>query len=275
MTVIKEWNGSQWVPIVVGKQGPAGAGAPAGGVTNDLIVKQSATNYDVAWADEITIDQLNLDTTAAESLTAAGQLAWDDTSGTLAMVLKGNNVTAQIGETVFCRVVNDTGSTLTKGQVVYLSGSSGQKVEVALARADSDTTSARTFGVVAESISNAQSGFVITQGLLQGIDTNALTQGAIVWVSPTTAGGLTTTKPTAPDHLVMVGVCVNQASGTAGSLFVKVQNGYELDEIHDVKYTSLATGDLLTRTSSNLWENITRGNVAADQENILAVQVFS
>jgi hypothetical protein len=24
MTVIKEWNGSAWVPIVVGKQGPQG-----------------------------------------------------------------------------------------------------------------------------------------------------------------------------------------------------------------------------------------------------------
>lgn len=278
MTVIKEWNGSAWVPIVVGKQGPqgpAGTGSPAGGLTGDILVKNSNTNYDTVWTDSPTVDKLTVDTTAAETLTTAGELAWDDTAGTLSLMLKGGVVTSAVGETVFCRVVNDTGSTLNKGEVVYLSGSSGQKVEVSLARADSDTTSARTFGVVAESISTSQSGFVITQGLLQGIDTNTLTEGAIVWLSPTTFGGMTTTKPTAPDHLVMVGVCVKQGSGTSGSVFVKVQNGYELDEIHDVKYTNLATGDLLTRTASNLWENTTRGDVASDLDSVLALQVFS
>lgn len=285
-SVLKAWNPitSQWEVVLVGKQGapgptgptgPAGPGVPTGGATGDLLVKNSGTNYDTTWTDSPTVDRLSVDTTAAETLTAEGQLAWNDTSGTLAMMLKGGVTQCQIGETVFARVRNSTGAPLLRGQAVYLSGSSGQKIQVTLAQANSDTTSSKTFGVVAETIADSSDGFVITTGLLQGFDTNLLTEGQIVWLSPSTAGGLTTTKPVAPDHLVMVGICVKQGSGTSGSIFVKVQNGYELDEIHDVRYTNLATGDVLTRTSANLWENVSRGNLFEDDQNILAVQVFS
>lgn len=285
-SVLKAWNPltSQWEVVLVGKQGapgptgpagPTGPGVPIGGATGDLLAKNSATDYDTVWTDSPTVDKLSVDTAAAETLTVDGELAWNDTSGTLAMMLKGGVTQCQIGETEVARVRNSTGAPLLRGQAVYLSGSSGQKIEVELARADSDTTSSKTFGVVAETIQDNNDGFVITNGVLSGFDTNALTEGQIIWLSGTVFGGLTTTKPVAPIHLVMVGICVKQGSGTSGSMFVKVQNGYELDEIHDVKYTSLATGDVLTRTSANLWENLTRGNLFADDSNVLAVQVFS
>ena len=152
---------------------------------------------------------------------------------------------------------------MTVGQVVRLDGSVGQRLAVSLAQADSDPNSSKTFGVVTESILKNQSGFVLNSGLIRNLDTNHLTEGALVWLDPDIPGGMTTTKPSAPDHLVMVGVCVRQQTST-GILFVHVQNGYELDEIHDVRLTSLATGDLLTRTGDNLWENITRADLAAD-----------
>lgn len=268
MTVIKQYTGGNWEPILVGEQGPvgpAGPGVPAGGATGDLLVKNSGTNYDTAWSDAPTVDSITLDTTAAETLAAVGQTVWDDTAGSAATLLKGGNVTAIMGQTIYQRVVNETGSPLTKGQVVYLTGASGQKVTVALAQADGDPTSSKTFGVVAETIAHSQQGFVMTEGLLQGFATNLLTEGAIVWLSPTTAGGMTTTKPTAPDHTVMVGICVKSGSGTSGSILVKVQNGYELDELHDVAYTGTpATGDVLSRSASSLWTNVTRATLAAD-----------
>lgn len=255
------------VPGPTGPTGLAGATGPgvaAGGATGDILVKLSGTNYDTGWTDSPTVDALTFDTTAAETLTGVGTTAWDDTHGSPAVVLKGGNVVAVVGQTVYERITNDTGSTLVKGQAVYLKGASGQKVTVGLARADSEATSSRTLGVVAESIAHNQQGFVITQGLLQGFNTSALTEGQIVWLSPTTAGGLTTTKPQAPHHSVVVGMTVKQGAGTSGSVFVRVQNGVELDEVHDVKLTDLATGDLLTRTAAGLWENIGRDELAAD-----------
>lgn len=231
---------------------------PAGGNANDVLVKNSATNYDAVWSDAVTVDSLTYDTTANETLTTVGQTVWDDTYGSPKTLLKGGNVYVANGQALYQRVTNTTGGTLTKGQAVYLSGASGQKVTVALAQAINDPMSSKTFGVVAETIAHNQQGYVITEGLLQGFNTNALTEGALVWLSPTTAGGLTTTKPSAPNHLVMVGLCVKQGSGTSGSLFVKVQNGYEIDELHDVSInkTTLVNNSIIQYNSATgLWTN--------------------
>lgn len=260
------------VPGPTGATGPAGQGLAAGGATGDLLVKVSGADYATGWTDSPVVDGIGFDTAANETLTAVGTMAWDDAHGSPAVVLKGGHVVAVVGQTVYERIANDTGSTLVKGQAVYLKGASGQKVTVGLARADSEATSSKTLGVVAESVAHNQQGFVITQGLLQGFNTSALTEGQIAWLSPTTAGGITTTKPQAPDHGVMVGMVVKQGSGTSGSLFVKVQNGYELDEIHDVKLTNLTTGDLLTRTADGLWENVPRSEIADD---VIAAERFS
>lgn len=191
-----------------------------------------------------------------------GELAWNDSDGTVEFILKGGNVTLQIGQETVHRVVNRTGQTIYNGQAVRLTGSQGQRVEVALAQANNESNSSKIFGVATENILNNQTGYITTEGLVRGIDTSSLTEGAIVWLSPTTPGGLTTTKPTAPNHLAMVGICVVQ--GNNGTLHVHIQNGYEVDELHDVKYTNLQAGDLLTRTSNNLWENISRENLSND-----------
>jgi len=48
-------------------------------------------------------------------------------------------------------VHNAEGSVITKGQVVYAFGSSGNKMSVKLARADADATSSKTIGIVYDS----------------------------------------------------------------------------------------------------------------------------
>ncbi len=76
-----------------------------------------------------------------------------------------------------------------------------------------------------------------------------------LYLSPTTFGGITNIPPTAPSHSVRLGYVV-QASPN-GSIFVKVDNGYELDELHNVliNTSSLAYGDLLMRDGNNVWIN--------------------
>lgn len=166
---------------------------------------------------------------------------------------RNNSVTP--ASTVRQLVNNRTGSTLDVGQVVYISGAQGNRVTVALAQANAELTSSKTFGVVAETIANNQSGYVITEGSLGNLNTSAFAEGVALWLSPTTAGAYTTTKPTAPNHLVLVGF-VERSQTSNGSIFVKTQNGYELDELHDVSIVSKTNGQNLVYSSTDsTWKN--------------------
>jgi hypothetical protein len=152
---------------------------------------------------------------------------------------------------------NETGSTLTKGTVVYISGGAGNKPLLSKALATSDATSAQTMGIVTADISNNQNGDVTIRGQLKDLDTSAFAVGTQLYLSGTTAGAYTSTKPSAPTHLVYVGIVV-RSNSTEGAIEVAVQNGYELDELHDVSLSSEANNDLLAyESSTNLWKNKT------------------
>lgn len=152
-------------------------------------------------------------------------------------------------------VNNRTGSTLLKGQVVYINGAQGNRVTVALAQANGEITSSKTFGIVEADIADNQSGYIITQGTITGVNTSALAEGAAAWLSPSVPGGFTATKPTAPNHLVLVGF-VERSHAVNGSLFVKTQNGFEIEELHNVLITSPTDGQFLKyQASTGLWVN--------------------
>lgn len=161
------------------------------------------------------------------------------------------------------QVRNETGATLTKGTIVYISGAAGNKALVSKARADVEATSSGTFGFVNANISNNSNGYVTVRGALSGINTSAFTDGDTVYLSPSTAGAFTATKPTAPDQLVVVGV-ITYAHVTQGIIEITIQNGYELSELHDVGITSLANNNVLIYNStSKLWENKAQSNLTA------------
>jgi hypothetical protein len=164
---------------------------------------------------------------------------------------------------VVCLVRNNTGATLTKGTAVYINGAIGQNPTVTKAIATSDSTSAQTLGVMTANLANNSNGYVTIIGLVTDLDTSAFTDGQQLYLSPTTAGTLTSTKQYAPNHLVYVAV-VEHAHPTQGKLFVKVQNGYEMDELHNVSAQTPANGDTLVyNTTTQLWEsskvNLTNG----------------
>jgi len=160
-------------------------------------------------------------------------------------------------ETLQATVRNSTGSTLAPFTVVYINGATGNKATVAKAQANAEATSAGTYAVTESSIANNADGNVIAAGVLSNIDTSAFADGDKLYLSPTVAGGVTTTKPSAPNHLVYVGV-VTRSHPTQGTVSVRIQNGYELEELHNVAITSPATLDLLAYDSStSLWKNQT------------------
>ena len=208
--------------------------------------------------------------TAKDGTVGIGEVEYNDTQGSLIQGLKGGNVTNVIGQQLHQRVNNRTGSTLTKGTAVYLSGSQENRITVAKALGVTDAFSANTFGIVAESISNNQSGYVITEGLITNINTSALTEDSAVYLSPTVAGGLTSTKPQAPQHTVYIGVCVKSNAGS-GELFVKIRNGQELDELHDVRITSpVDKASLYYKSSEGLWRDTTAALLVSDTASMLS-----
>lgn len=156
---------------------------------------------------------------------------------------------------VVAQVRNTTGATLTKGTVVYISGATGQIPTVSKALATSDATSAQTLGVLSADILNNANGYVTITGVITNIDTSAYSDGQQLYLSGTTAGTYTSTKTLAPTHLVYIAV-VEYAHATQGKIFVKVQNGYEMDELHNVAAASPATGhSLLYNAATSLWES--------------------
>lgn len=186
----------------------------------------------------------------------AGQIAYVGNTGALAYNMNSSQVTSQIGQTMHAFVHNAEGVQINKGQAVYLFGASGNKASVKLAFNTSDATSAKTFGLAAENITAGQNGFVITQGVLDGLNTGAYNAGDVLYLGAT-AGALTSVKPYAPNHMVYIGI-VERANNGNGQIYVRVQNGYELDEIHDVDLitTPPVNNDLLTYKTgaSNLWK---------------------
>ena len=141
------------------------------------------------------------------------------------------------------------------------------RITVAKAVGVTDAFSANTFVIVAVIIANNQSGYVITEGLITRINTSASTEASAVYLSPTVAGRLTSTKPQAPQHTVYIGVCVKSNAGS-GELFVKIRNGQELDELHDVRITSPVDMASLYY-QGGLWRDTTTALLVSDTSSML------
>lgn len=162
-------------------------------------------------------------------------------------------------------VKNSTGTTLNKGQPVYISSSDGNNAEISLASATNDATSSKTLGLLAQTLLTGEHGYVIENGLLAGIDTSTATAGQAVWLSATAGQVVYGTPPAEPAHGVYLGV-VTRVQSNNGAIAVKVQNGYEIDELHDVSAGSPSDGDIIQyKTSSALWtkQSVSQAGIAA------------
>ena len=170
---------------------------------------------------------------------------------------------------LFVYVTNgETSQTIAKGQAVYVSGGQGDRIKVKLANNTNDTTSAQTIGIVVSTlITPNNKGIVIVQGQLDGLSLFPTT-GPVIWADgdfvylDSISGGVTKTKPYAPNHLVYLGYVTTASNGGAGRMYVKVQNGYELDELHNVQAQSPADKDTLYYDyATSLWKTAQISNV--------------
>lgn len=250
-TVIQLGGGSGSGDVV----GPASATDNAisrfDGTTGKLIQNSLATIDDNG--NFAGVNGVSFNTAPTSAPTTAGSMFWDSGDGTPSVVLNANT-SLQLGQESVARVYNGTGVTINKGQVVAVSGAQGQRPSVVLADADSEALSAPTLGIAAEAIANGTEGFVCTFGLVRGLDTSAFTAGAPIYLS-STAGAFTATKPVAPQHIVALGWVV-KINASSGEVFVNINNGWELDELHNVLITSAASGNtLIYDATAGVWKN--------------------
>lgn len=213
----------------------------------------STTDIALTDASVTGIDTLEFDLTPATTAHQEGRVNWNDGLKTLQIDTENNQVQINVGHDLIQRVRNVTGSTITKGKIVYINGESGNRPTITLADYTLDATSAATVGFVMANIPNNNNGYIITNGLLEGIDTSTFSAGQQLYLGA--SGNFTSTKPVAPLHSVAVAKVISV--GASGSLFVTIQNGYELGELHDVLITApLNDGQVLTYDStSQLWVN--------------------
>lgn len=208
---------------------------------------------------------------------------FDDPTGTISQYIRGDGSLATFptvinqANSLVTNVFNRSGAPIPKFSVVYISGGQGDLPTISLAQANGEPTSSKTYGVVYADIPNMQSGQVIVAGALTGLNTDQFNptaptgdvNGVALYLSPTVPGGVTTTKPQAPDHIVYVATIV-RTHQTQGVVEVRIQNGFELEELHNVQILNGSKQNnqvLKYDFATNLWKNKFIG-LASDIEEL-------
>ena len=227
-----------------------------GTIDSETNITFNGTTLDVT--GNIVADKIGVDINVMPVL-GVGEIGWNDTDGTLEFVMKGGNVTQQIGQEINILVKHADNEGLNEGRAVYVTGSDGSNLKVRYASSTSELTSVTTIGLMTEGSTGANKAFCTTFGLVRGLNTNFLLEGAPVYVDGSGNGVLTSVKPTAPQHSIYMGICL-RSNINNGVIFVNVQTAYELNELHDVKYydpLTLANGSMLKwNSTSKYWETM-------------------
>lgn len=211
-------------------------------------------NYDIN-----NVGHIQFDTTAPAAAPVEGKMDWNPDEGTVNVGMPGGNVNLQLGQEIIRRVYNDSGADMHNGDLVYISGSTGAKLKVTLARANlAATSSPRTLYMLTEDIDNNHYGYCTFWGDVHDVNTDGIAPGTVLWLSAASAGQYTQTKPSAPNFKIKIGGVLKQ--GLANGIVTMSQyNGGELNDIADVNIDTPARGDMLTYRSGGYYQNLAKG----------------
>lgn len=161
-----------------------------------------------------------LDFESASPTHGEGRLFYDADEHALSYYNEISGISHQIGQEGWVRIYNNSGSTISNGIPVYVSGSESTEYRPTIGAAQANAVStSRLIGVATHEIPDASYGYVTQFGLIHDIDTSAFTDGAPVWLSATTPGAYTTSEPQSPNLSVFIGY-VLRSDLTSGVLFV-------------------------------------------------------
>lgn len=202
-----------------------------------------ANDIDLNNNDLLNVDKATFNLGTSDTA-GVGELAWNSQDGTLDLGMQGG-LKNKLGHQLFVKARNNSGSLITKGSVVKVVGVAGGFVGINLAQANSVANSESAFGIVAEDIADASNGFVGINGIIHGLNTNAFTEGDILYLSTATPGAITNVKPATPNYIVVIGY-VAKKSATDGHILLHVQNdtrqAVEIQLAASDETTALTTG---------------------------------
>jgi hypothetical protein len=199
-------------------------------------------------AAQVNTDHVDLRTTFLDGV-LEGRLQWNAEDGTLEYGLPGGNVVLQVGQEHVVKVVNKTGDDIPNGTPIYVIGAQGSRPKIAPAKADSIITTG-VVGMTTEAIVKNASGYVTTVGLVRSVRTIDWIAGTLLYLSSTVAGGLTSTRPIAPDFTVFVGYVLFQ-SGDDGVIIVSPIIIPRLLSLSDVLEGNPDNGDTIRWSTAN------------------------
>jgi hypothetical protein len=253
-------NGVRWAKV---------GGAGGGGVSVDSLTYYTKFRSDTSRTNIYTAigNKLNTSDTTNAFLISVSQP--NDSSLTF---VKGTTSTNYIirssiagsATRLITRVYNSTGSTILRGSVVYISGRHSSNLPtIELAQGNNEANSYKTFAVVESDIPTSNSGVVVQAGNVGNLNlpTSSFTDGDVVYLSPTVPGGITITKPLAPFHICKIG-SITRAHPTFGALEVKIENGWQMDELSDVSIPLYPNDSVLLQFSrvDSLWHDVSVTN---------------
>jgi len=215
------------------------------------------------------IDSLFFNVNVPTNNVDTAKMRWDSDLATVVLGLN-DNVPNEIGFKNFWLVKNQTGSTITKGSLVYANGTVGASGRITVAKfiANGTIDAKYLLGITAHDLSNGEDGYVISFGKIRQVNTDTFAAGAILYPSPTVAGVWTDVEPVAPNLDMPIGFCINSSSNN-GTIAIRVASGYKLNELHDVQITSPVDRASLYY-SGGLWRDTTATLLVSDTAAMLA-----
>ena len=253
--------------------------------TDNAIVRFNGTTGTLLQNSGVTIDDNN-NIVSPRSVQFSGSVPatipigtmWFDGS-TDTLNIQQNNITQQIGEEIY--VYGKASATIsgqTILQAIYKTGVVGASGVVTFAPTVAGITdTGAIIGVATEDIATNGFGRITSFGIVHGINTTGSTYGETwvdgqdIWYDPVT-GGLTKTKPSAPNQKFQIGTVINAGPGGSGSFQVLLQPGSVLGGTDsNVQFGTLNPNDLIVYDSGvGYWKNAAQSTITAGKATNLA-----
>jgi hypothetical protein len=214
------------------------------------------------------VDSLFFKTSVSPNNVDTAKMRWDAELGTVVLGMY-DKVPNELGFKNFWLVKNQTGSTITKGSLVYANGTVGASGRITVAKfiANGTIDAKYLLGITAHDLSNGEDGYVISFGKIRQVNTDTFAAGAILYPSPTVAGVWTDVEPVAPNIDLPIGFCINSHVNN-GTIAIRVASGYSLNELHDLAISSPAEKSSLYY-SGGLWRDTTAALLTSDTASML------
>lgn len=225
-------------------------------------------------------DSFHFDIDAA-AVAGEGQMAWNDEEGTIDIGMHGGDVVLEVGQETVYYARNKQTYTITKGTVVRFDSNIGNSGRITVDKflANKSYPSTYLMGVAAEDILPDEDGYVTHFGRVRGISTdgsavgegpgsvvNGWEPGTLLYASPTTAGALTSIKPTAPNNIVLIAAVISSHASN-GTIFVRPTFVADLLDNERVNAPSIVDGDVLVYNgTAGVFENVSFTSAAAALE---------